>query len=149
MPNQRRFKYLVLARGISYFVVFLKLSDSNKEFSEIDIIKMLKSLIDNICIMFDGPIFNRRSSTVMLFSSTCSFASLLMIACKGFSRKTRKSQSDHLISRSTIQNMFFSKNHFMLGDYVSGIYSFKLEIKDITDTARSASYIDLHLEPRN
>ena len=90
MPNQRRFKYLVLARGISYFVVFLKLSDSNKEFSEIDIIKMLKSLIDNICIMFDGPIFNRRSSTVMLFSSTCSFASLLMIACRASQEKREK-----------------------------------------------------------
>ena len=34
----------------------------------------------------------------------------------------------------------------MFGDFVDRIYPIKLEIKDTTDTDRSASYLDLHLE---
>jgi hypothetical protein len=32
------------------------------------------------------------------------------------------------------------------GDFVDRIYPIELEIKDTTDTDRSASYLDLHLE---
>ena len=32
------------------------------------------------------------------------------------------------------------------GDFVDRIYRIELEIKDTTDTDRSASYLDLHLE---
>jgi hypothetical protein len=39
-----------------------------------------------------------------------------------------------------------SLNNSMFGDFVDRIYSIELEIKDTTDTDRSASYIDLHLE---
>jgi hypothetical protein len=34
----------------------------------------------------------------------------------------------------------------MFGDFVDCIYPIELEIKDTTDTDRSASYLDLHLE---
>ena len=34
----------------------------------------------------------------------------------------------------------------MFGDFVDCIYPIELDIKDITDTDRSASYLDLHLE---
>jgi hypothetical protein len=34
----------------------------------------------------------------------------------------------------------------MFGDFVDRIYPIELEIKDTTDTDRSASYIDLHFE---
>jgi hypothetical protein len=37
----------------------------------------------------------------------------------------------------------------MLGDFVDRIYSIELEIKDITDTDRSASHLDLNLEIDN
>jgi hypothetical protein len=39
-----------------------------------------------------------------------------------------------------------SLNNSRLGDFVDRIYPIELEIKDTTDTDRSASYIDLHLE---
>jgi len=39
-----------------------------------------------------------------------------------------------------------SLNNSRFGDFVDRIYSFELEIKDATDTDRSASYFDLHLE---
>ena len=39
-----------------------------------------------------------------------------------------------------------SLNNSMFGDFVDRIYPSELEIKDTTDTDRSASYLDLHLE---
>jgi hypothetical protein len=37
-------------------------------------------------------------------------------------------------------------NNSRCGDFVARIYPIELEIKDTTDTDRSASYLDLHLE---
>ena len=42
-----------------------------------------------------------------------------------------------------------SLNNSKFGDYVERIYPIKLEIKDTTDTVKSASYIDSHLEIDN
>jgi hypothetical protein len=39
-----------------------------------------------------------------------------------------------------------SLNNSRLSDFVDRIYPIELEIKDTTDTDRSASYLDLHLE---
>ena len=43
-------------------------------------------------------------------------------------------------------DVVLSMHNSKLGDYVDRIYYTELEIKDITDTARDASYLDLHLE---
>ena len=56
--GQRRNKYLVLGRDRSYFVK-IEYSDSTKMFSETDIINMLDFLIDNICVMFGGCVFQQ------------------------------------------------------------------------------------------
>ena len=39
-----------------------------------------------------------------------------------------------------------SLNNSTFGDFVDFIYHIELEIKDTTDTDRSASYLDLHIE---
>ena len=39
-----------------------------------------------------------------------------------------------------------SLNNSRFGDFVDRIYPIELEIRDTTDTDRSASYLDLHLE---
>ena len=39
-----------------------------------------------------------------------------------------------------------SLNNSTFGDFVDFIYPIELEIKDTTDTDRSASYLDLHIE---
>ena len=39
-----------------------------------------------------------------------------------------------------------SLNNYQLGDFVDRIYPIEIEINDTTNTARSASYLDLHLE---
>ena len=43
-------------------------------------------------------------------------------------------------------NDVLSLNNSRLGDFVDRIYPIELEIKDTTNTNRSASYLDLHLE---
>jgi hypothetical protein len=42
-----------------------------------------------------------------------------------------------------------SLNNSMFGDFVDRIYLIELEVKDTTDTDRSASYLDLHLKIDN
>ena len=42
-----------------------------------------------------------------------------------------------------------SLNNSKFGEYVEQIYPFDLEVKDTTDTAKSVSYLDLHLEIDN
>jgi hypothetical protein len=39
-----------------------------------------------------------------------------------------------------------SLNNSRFGDFVDRIYPIELEIKDTTNTDRSASYLDLHIE---
>ena len=76
--GQRRYKYLVLGRNISYFVKKKKKhSDSIKKFSE-PVINMLEFLIDNIFVMVGGRIFSTESAylwvqIVLFFLPTCSF----------------------------------------------------------------------------
>ena len=55
--GQRRYKYLVLGRDISYFVKHH--CDSTKKFPENDIINMLEFLIDNIFGMFGWRVFQQ------------------------------------------------------------------------------------------
>jgi hypothetical protein len=40
----------------------------------------------------------------------------------------------------------FPLNNSRFGDFIDRIYPIELEIKDTTDTDRSASYLDIHLE---
>jgi hypothetical protein len=64
---------------------------------------------------------------------------------RGFSGKTKRGYPDPLISRSAIyvHSLIYNSR---FGDFVDRIYPIELEIKDTTDTDRSASYLDLLLE---
>ena len=88
---------------------------------------------------YGGRFFNNQSA--LLFSSTCSFIRTRQTSYRSFSRKTNRSYSNPLISRSTIQ-----MNNSKFGDFVDRIYLIELQIKDTTDTARSASYLDINLK---
>ena len=54
------------------------------------------------------------------------------------------STSNTLIYR--YKNYVLALNNSMFGDSVDHLYPIELEIKDTTDTDRSASYLDLHLD---
>jgi len=63
-----------------------------------------------------------------------------------FSRKTKRSYSDPLISRSALIDDIHSLDNSRFGDSVDRYYPIELEIKDTTDTDKSVSYLDMHLE---
>ena len=51
------------------------------------------------------------------------------------------------VNKQTLDFIFvLSLSNSRFGDFVDRIYSIELEIKDTTDTDRSASNLDLHLE---
>ena len=140
---QRRYKYLVIGRYISYFVEHH--SDSTKKFSETDILNMLEFLIDNIFVMFGGHVFQQ--TVGMPMGTTCAplLADLFLYSSETdfiqrFLKKNKKK-----LARS-FNFMFRYMNNSRIGDFVDRIYPIELEIKDTTDTDRSASYLDLHLE---
>ena len=64
---------------------------------------------------------------------------------RGFSRKKKKLARSFYFTLRYIDDVL-SLNNSRLGDFVDLIYHIELEIKDTTDTDRSASYLDLHLE---
>ena len=83
--------------------------------------------------------------TVLPFSLTCSFI------C---TRRTSLMKNKNNLARSF--NFTFryiddvlSLNNCKFGDFIDSIHPIELEIKETSDTARSASYLDLHLEIDN
>jgi hypothetical protein len=94
-----------------------------QKFSETDIINMLKSLIDNIFVIFWWTCFptwlRKKNEKKLARSFNFTFCYI-----------------DDVLSLSNSR----------FGDFVDRIYPIELEIKDTTDTDRSASYLDIHLE---
>ena len=72
---------------------------------------------------------------VLLFSSTCSFFKYEANFIQGILNFTFRYIED-----------FLSLNNSKLGDFVDRIFPIEIEVKNTTDTDRSASYIDLHLD---
>jgi hypothetical protein len=140
----------VLGRDRSYFVKHH--SDSTKNFSETDIFNMLEFLIDNIFVMFGVRVF--RTDTVGIpMSTNCAplladlfFYSYEAYFIQGLLKKNEKrlARSFHLTFRYI--DDVLSLNNSRFGDFVDRIYPIELEIKDTTDTDRSASYFDIPLE---
>ena len=131
LNGQRRYKYLVLGRGRSYF-------DSTKKFSETDIINILEFLIDNIFVNLGGHVFQQTVGIPMGTNCAPLLADLFLYS------NEKLAQSFNF----TLRNIddVLSLNNFRFGDFADRIYPIELEIKDTTDTDRSASYLDLHLE---
>ena len=140
----------MLGRDRSYFVKHH--SDSTKNFSETDIFNMLEFLIDNIFVIFGVRVF--RTDTVGIpMSTNCAplladlfFYSYEAYFIQGLLKKNEKrlARSFHLTFRYI--DDVLSLNNSRFGDFVDRIYPIELEIKDTTDTDRSASYFDLPLE---
>jgi hypothetical protein len=147
-----RYKYLVLGRDISYFAK-TPLIDSTKMFSETDIINLLEFLIDNIFVIFGGRVFQQTVGMPMGTNCAPLLADLFLHSyeadfIRGLLKKNEKKLA---IARSFNFTLCYiddvlSLNNSRFGDFVDHIYPIELEIKDTTDTDRSASYLDLHLE---
>jgi hypothetical protein len=98
-----------------------------------------------MCIVW-WPFFNRQSGflcfpTIFLFSSTCFPHAYEVDFIQGIRKENGKK-----LARLFDFTFVFSLNQFKFGDCVDRIYPTDLEIKDTTDTAKSASYLDMHIE---
>ena len=150
--GERRYKYLVIGRNKSYFVK--NHSDSDKKFSENDIIRMLEFLIDNIFVMFGGQVFQQTVGIPMGTNCAPLLADLFLYSyeadfIQGLLKNNEKSLARSFNFTFRYIDDVLSLNNSKFGEYVDRIYPSELEIKDTTETIRSASYLDLHLEIDN
>ena len=124
--------------------------DSPKTFSETDIINMLEFLIANIFVMIGGfwqqtvgiPMGTNCAPFLVdlfLYSYQTDFIKVLV--------KKKLARSFNFTFRYIDDVLSLSNAKF--GVFVDRIYPIELEIGDTTDTAWSASYLDLHLEIDN
>jgi hypothetical protein len=123
-------------------------------FSKIDFIKMLEFFTDNIlgyvwwtCFFIRESVF-LWVSTALLSSSTCSFIRPLFVPYTGAS-KERKASSFNFMFRYKDDVLSLNNSNLVILFRII-VYPnsrpIELEIKDTTDTAKSVSYLDLHLD---
>jgi hypothetical protein len=141
----------VLGRDRSYFVKKKNYSDSTKKFSETDIINMLEFLIDNIFAMFGGRVFQQTVGIHMGTNCAPLLTDLFLYSyeadfIQGLLKKNEKKLARSFNSTFSYIDDVLSLYNSRFGDFVDSIYPIELEIKNTTDTDRSASYIDLHFE---
>jgi hypothetical protein len=112
---------------------------------------MLEFLIDNIFAMFGGRVFQQKVgihrytnfgykllADLFLYSHEADFI-------QGLLKKNEKKLARSFNITLYIDDVL-SLNNSRFGDFVDHVYPIELEIKDTTDTDRSASYLDLYLE---
>ena len=128
-----------------------KNSDSTKRFSETDINMPQFFLLTTYLLSLVDVLFNRKSGIPMGTNCAHILAELFLYSyerdfIQGLSKKNEKKLArSYNFTFSYIYDIL-SLNNSRLGDFVDRIYPIAFEIKDTTDTKRSALYLDLHLE---
>ena len=108
---------------------------------------MLEFFIDNIFAMFGGRVFQQTVGIPMGTNCAPLLADLFRYSYKAdFIQKNEKKLARSFNFTFRYIDHVLSLNNYRFGDFVDRIYPIELEIKDITYTDRSASYLDLHLE---
>jgi hypothetical protein len=112
---------------------------------------MLEFLIDKIFVIFGGRIFQQTVGIHMSTNCAPLLADLFLYSyeadfIQGLLKKKRKKLCRSFNFTFRYIDDVLSLNNYRFGDFVDCIYPIDLEIKDTTDTDRSASYLDLHLE---
>jgi hypothetical protein len=120
-------------------------------FSETDIFNMLEFLIDNIFVIFGGDVFQQAVDIPMGTNCVPLLANLLLYSYEADFIQGLLKKNEKKLARSCNFTFHYiddvlSLNNSRFSDLVDRIYPIELEIKDTTDTDRSASYLDLHLE---
>ena len=112
---------------------------------------MLEFLIENKFVMFGGRVFQQTVGIPMGTNCAPLLADLFLYSYEeDFTQGLLKKNGKKLARSFNITFRYIddvlSLNNYRFGDFVDRIYPIELEIKDTTDTDRSASYFDLHLE---
>ena len=133
----------------TYFVI--NDSKNNNKFTEDQIIDMLNFLIDNIFVQFGGRVFQQTIGIPMGTNCAPLLADLFLHSYEAdflqslLDKKDRKLALSFNLTFRYIDDVL-SLNNPRFGDFLHLIYPKELEIKDTTDSEKSASYLDLHLE---
>jgi len=115
---------------------------------------MFYFLIDNIFVLFGGRVFQRMFGISMGTSCAPLLTDLFLHAYEADILQGLLKNKDRKLAQ-TFNSIFryiddvLSLINYRLGHYLHHIYSNELEIKDSTDTQKSASSLDLHLENLN
>ena len=112
---------------------------------------MLDCLIDNIFVIFGERVFQQTVGIHMGTNCAPLLADLFLYSYKGefiqgLFKKNEKNLARFFNFTFRYIDDVISLNNSRFCDLVDCIYPIELEIKDTTDTDRSASYLDLHLE---
>ena len=149
--GKRRYRYLVLnsRTNSAYFVK--EHTDASKKYNEDDIINMLNFLIDNIFVEYGGVIFQQTIGIPMGTNCAPLLADLFLYTYEAEfiqtlvkSKKKKLAQSFNLTFRYIDDVLSLSNTKFE--DHLHLIYPNELEIKNTTDTQKSASYLDLYIQ---
>lgn len=112
---------------------------------------MLEFLIDNIFVQCGGRVFQQTVGIPMGTNCAPLLADLFLHSYEADFIADLIRKKEYRLARSF--NLSFryiddvlSLNNPNFGDLIHRIYPKELEIKDTTDTVKSASYLDLHLE---
>ena len=111
---------------------------------------MLNFLIDNVFVQFGGRLFQQTVGIPMGTNCAPLLADLFLYSYEsefldGLKKKDKKLARSFNFSFRYIDDVL-SLNNPRFGDFLHLIYPDELEIKDTTDTPKSACYLDLHLE---
>jgi hypothetical protein len=110
---------------------------------------MIDFLIDNIFVIFGGRVFQQTVGIHMgtnCVSLLADFIRMRQTSYRGFFKKNDKKLARSFNFTFHYIDDVLSLNISRFGHFVDGIYPIELEIKNTTDTDRSASYLDIHLE---
>ena len=143
-----RYKYLVLCHEEAYFVK--DQSDSNNKYSEDGIIKMLESLVDNICVVFTGKVFQQIVGIPMGTNCAPLLADIFSYSYEAeFIQSLLSTERKQLASRFNFTYRYIddvlSIYNPEFENYLGQMYPVELEIEDTTESNTSASYLELLL----
>ena len=137
----------MLGRDWSYFVKKTALIPPKSS------LKLISSTCSSFCWqhMFGGCVFQQTVGIPMSTNCAPLLADLFLYLyevdfIQGFLKNNKKKLARSFNFTFRYVDDVFSLNNSRFGDCVDRIYPIELERKDTTDTVRSASYLDLHLE---
>ena len=112
---------------------------------------MLKFLIDSTFVMFGRRICQQTVGIHIVTNCGPLLANLFLYSyeadfIQGFLKRSEKKLVGSFKFPFRYIDVVLSLNNSRFGDFVDRIYPIEFEIKDTTDTDRSASYIDPHIE---
>jgi hypothetical protein len=136
----------VLGYNSTYFSN--KIQKGTTFYSEEQVISMLELLIDSIFVSFWGTLFQQVVSILMGTNCVSLIADLFI-----YSESLQKLVKDQKIHETRAFNFTYkyiddvlSINNSRFAEFLPLIYPPEMEVKETTDTASSASFLDLFLE---